>query len=121
MNIAQQRRFWPADSIDPDPPFVAASKTSRAAAEQIRPVSSIARKRVYDAILASGERGLTDAEICKLTGLAGDTARPRRRELVKGGFVRDSGRERPSPSGRRMQVWICTAKRYEQGGGHHGG
>ena len=121
MNIAQQRRFWPVDSVNPEPPFIAASETSRAAAERIRPLSSIARQRVYDAILASGERGLTDAEIRELTGLVSDTARPRRRELVKGGFVRDSGRERPSPSGRPMQVWICTAKRYEQGGGHHGG
>ncbi len=112
MSIAQQQRLWPAEPFEPDPPFHHASKTSQEAAERIRPLSSVARQQVYAAIFDSGERGLTDAEIREKTGLASDTARPRRRELVRGGFVRDSGRTRPSPSGRSMAVWICTSKTY---------
>ena len=112
MSITQQRRLWPADPIDPAPPYHHASKTSREAAERIRPLTSVDRQKVYEALFHSGDRGLTDAEIRQMTGLASDTARPRRCELVKGGFVRDSGRTRPSPSGRAMAVWICTSNIY---------
>lgn len=116
MSIPQQRRLWPDEPFEPDPPYHHASKTSREAAERIRPSTSVARQKVYEAIFASGERGLTDAEMYQATGLASDTARPRRCELVRGGYVRDSGRERPSPSGRAMIVWICTTKIYPGGG-----
>ncbi len=112
MSLPQQRLLWPVEPFNPAPKFRHASPTSREAAERIRPVSSVGRQLVYDALFASGDRGLTDAEIRQMTGLASDTARPRRRELVTGGYVRDSGRERPSPSGRAMVVWVCTSKMY---------
>jgi hypothetical protein len=112
MSIPQQQLLWPAEPFDPDPPFIATSETSREAAVRIRPLTSVDRQRVYEAIFHSGERGLTDAEIRQQTGLASDTARPRRCELVRGGFVRYSGGKRPSPSGRDMKVWICTSKTY---------
>ena len=112
MSIPQQRRLWPDEPIDPAPPYYHASKTSREAAERIRPLTSVDRQKVYEALFQSGERGLTDAEIRQMTGLASDTARPRRCELVTGGFVRDSKRTRPSPSGNAMKVWICTSKMY---------
>lgn len=64
------------------------------------------RLLVWVTIECAGEAGLTDEEIGERTGLAGNTVRPRRLELEEGGLVCDSGRTRPTQSGRRATVWV---------------
>jgi hypothetical protein len=102
---------WPAE-----PPSVAGSSTSIAAAKAIEPVSGRLRKAVYEWIKGRGEQGGTDEEAMEaLAGSLGvgvNTIRPRRIELVQAGYVRDSGRKRPTRSSgkRKCQavVWVVT-------------
>jgi hypothetical protein len=94
------------------PPYVNQSDTSRQAAQAIAPAAGTLRARVLAAIEAA-PGGLTDEEGCLLTGMNPSTWRPRRGELEKGGFIRDSGRTRKSTAGRDMVVWVAT------GGGDH--
>lgn len=54
--------------------------------------------------------GLTDEEVCKLTGLNPNAERPRRGELVAGGWVEDSGETRMVRSGRKATIWRVTEK-----------
>jgi hypothetical protein len=79
------------------------SDTSRAAARWIEPKRPNLRVRVYAVIKRYGSA--TDEEIQLETGLNPSTVRPRRVELVELGLVRDSGRRRPTRSGRRAVVW----------------
>lgn len=54
-----------------------------------------------------GLEGLTDVQLADRTKLAANTVRPRRHELVEGGYVADSG-ERQSHGGRSHTVWRIT-------------
>jgi len=56
-----------------------------------------------------GARGATDCEIRESLRLAGDTARARRCELRDAGLILDSGRRRPTRSGRKAVVWVSAA------------
>ena len=46
---------------------------------------------------------MTDKEVQVLTGMAGDTERPRRLELLKAGLIEESGTR--MLDGRRSVVW----------------
>jgi len=63
-------------------------------------------------------RGLTDHEMQAHLNMIGSTQRPRRVELCDKGLVVDSGRQRPTPSGRMAVVWVIhpvpLAKAYEK-------
>lgn len=87
-------------------PYARGSETSRAAAESIAPAMPELRHRVWLALELAGQNGLTDEEIGERTGLGGNTVRPRRGELERTGLVVDSGRTRPTKSGRRATVWV---------------
>lgn len=89
------------------PPFVHGSETSRQAAVAIRPAAGTLRARVLAAIEGAPE-GLTDEEGCERTGMNPSTWRPRRGELLTGGFIRNTGRTRKSASGREMTVWAAA-------------
>lgn len=65
------------------------------------------QRQILDALVARGSLGCTDAELAELTGLAGDTVRPRRGELVAAGHVVAAG-TRKTKSGRAATVWIAT-------------
>lgn len=101
--------------VDPDQasffePFQRHSETSREAADAIRgKASKTLRAKVYRAIVASGDRGMTDPELQAELGLTGSTQRPRRVRLVELGLVIDSGKCRASATGRRCTVWVWTA------------
>jgi hypothetical protein len=82
--------------------------TSDVAAARIVPIAGKVRRRVYDAILARGPEGLTDAEGETALGLRSQSYTPRRNELVRLGLVADSGRRRRTPSNRPAAVWIAT-------------
>jgi hypothetical protein len=76
--------------------------TTLAAALKIK--TGTGRRKVYD-VLWQNPKGLTDEEIMKMTGLHQNTERPRRYELVKHGFVVDSGRRRFTDTDSLAIVW----------------
>lgn len=90
------------------PPAQAHSKTSVAAAEQIEPFTGTQRGRVLEFIRRCEECGATDEEIQIGLSMNPSTQRPRRVELVRMGFIRDSGKVRPTQAGRDAVVWIRT-------------
>jgi hypothetical protein len=102
-----QQSLFP-DSAPNAEPAPAPLDTRAAAAAAIAPLVPSLHERVRDFIASRGHRGATDHEIQSELGLSGDTARPRRRQLVKSGIVVASGRTRLSPSGNPMTVWIAT-------------
>ncbi len=93
-----------------------ASDTELAAAQRTLPKLGSQRRTVLEAIRRGGvvldddkirvgyrQTGATDREIALMTGLAENSVRPRRLELVEAGWVRDSGRRRNG-----MTVWETT-------------
>lgn len=88
-----------------DPPSQRHSKTSREAAEQIKPQLPRLQQIVLDAIIASGANGLTDEQGVTLTNLSPSTYRPRRIELQTKCLIVDSGKTRPTRSGRQAVIW----------------
>ncbi len=87
-------------------PFQPHSATSREAAEKISPSLNELQRRVFSLVVRSGEKGMTDEELIEESGLAASTVRPRRVELVSLGLVVDSGRTRPTHSGRKAAIWV---------------
>jgi hypothetical protein len=90
------------------------SPTSHAAALSIEPNAGSLRAAVLEAIRGATD-GLTDEEMQAMMEMNPSTQRPRRVELVRGGFVEDSGRQRPTRSGRGAVVWVVKAKAAGQG------
>lgn len=84
-----------------------AGETERAAALAAMPKTGTQRRRVLEAFVFAPS-GLTDHELAGRTGLYLYSAAPRRTELVHGGWLRDSGRRRPTPSGTPAVVWVLT-------------
>lgn len=83
-----------------------AAETQRAAAVMAYPASGTQRAKVLDFIDSSGEYGATDEEIQVFLGMNPSTQRPRRVELVEGGWIEDSGRRRKTRSRRDAVVWV---------------
>lgn len=90
------------------PPYQKHSKTSKAASLSSIPSVGTKRARVLELICQARQNGQTDDELMSLTGWGGNTVRPRRRELVLGNFVRNSGRTRPTRMGQQASVWIAV-------------
>jgi hypothetical protein len=84
--------------------------TSKQAARLIAPKSGSDRERVLQTVLATwySEHGRTDEELQDILGMDPSTERPRRVELVEGGWLEDSGKRRPTRSGRQAIVWQVT-------------
>jgi hypothetical protein len=89
-------------------PFEKISETSTRAAEAIEPHRGTLQARVLGVIDASGERGMTDAEVEASTGLSHQTTSARRRELHLMGLIGTESRRR-NPSGRAAQVFKVAA------------
>jgi len=105
----------PVDA-DLDPPSNT-TPTSREAARRIKKRSPLQRQRVSRCILDAGSHGRTDEETGTELGMLLHSVSPRRGELVKLGLVRDSGRRRPTSSGRPAIVWVATAAGAAAGNG----
>ena len=90
------------------PPHQRHSKTSRAAAESIKPHLNALQARVLGCIQLEPAYGATDDEIQRMTGMNPSTQRPRRIELLEKGLIRDSGRTRKTKSGRAATVWVVV-------------
>ena len=99
----------PDEWLFPDPPSQRHSETSRAAAANIAPEAGTLRAKVLAFIVTAGENGATDQEIQDGLGMDGNTERPRRRELEKGGFIVDSGRTRVCRSKQAAVVWVAKS------------
>jgi hypothetical protein len=90
-----------------------ARPTSEAAAVETLPRSGTQRDRVWQVIRAAGPVGRTDQEIGSLLGLAENSVRPRRLELVDPPrddmprLVIDSGQRRQTPAGKQAVVWVA--------------
>jgi hypothetical protein len=82
--------------------------TSRAAAEQIEPISGKARAGILDYLRSRGAEGATADEIEQDTGISGNTVRPRLCELDDLGRISKTDETRPTSSGRRAAVWVAT-------------
>lgn len=78
--------------------------TSRAAAESIEPHLGRLQSLVL-AYIARHPDGVTDEEIARDLDLNPSCARPRRIELLRKGLIRDTGRTRPTSSGRAAAIW----------------
>lgn len=85
--------------------FQASSPTSHEAAVAIRPAAETLRAKVLEYLRSRGETGATDEEIQDGLGMAQNTERPRRVELVEAGSVVDSGETRKTRSGRKAVIW----------------
>lgn len=92
----------------PEPPAQQHSDTSRDAADAIKGVSGRLRREVYEWLAGRGVDGGTDEEIQAALNMPSSTQRPRRVELVRAGRVVDSGRQRPTKSGRKAVVWTVA-------------
>ena len=87
------------------PAYVRGSETSKEAAESIREKAPSMKQRV-SAVLESRANGLTDEELEQILEWRHQTVSARRRELVLEGAVKDSGRKRPTTSGRNATIWV---------------
>ena len=83
--------------------------TSKDAAVDVMPRTGTQRMAVLDSI-GHSDNGLTDEEAMDELGLHPSSVRPRRKELVDGGWVKDSGRTRPTSTGNDAIVWVLTPK-----------
>lgn len=93
-------------SYPDDPGHAKGSKTSKAAAESMKPKAASLRSQVLSFIEDKRVWGATDDEIEVALGLRHQTASARRRELVLEGLVCDSGTQRKTRSGRSATVWV---------------
>jgi len=91
--------------------YVRGSPTSRDAWLQNEPAANSQRRFVLDLLRQYPRGGLTDHEMQNLLRMNPSTQRPRRIELVEGGFVIDSGHTRLTPSGRRAVVWAIKKEK----------
>jgi hypothetical protein len=89
----------------PVAPATNGTPTSNAAADAIAPVMNELQGRVLAFIREAGDAGATDDEMQQALGMNPSTQRPRRGELRRFGFIEDSGRTRPTASGRAAVVW----------------
>lgn len=79
--------------------------TSREAAWRVTPRTGTQRRRVLDAI---ANRPSTDEELQQGLRMSGNTERPRRVELVAGGWICDSGLRRRTADGGEAIVWTLA-------------
>lgn len=86
------------------PPHRHESDTSKAAAKSVKLVAGSRRERVFECIAAS-PMGRTNEEISDLLGWPIQSVCGRVRELAVDKHIKDSGRRRPTKSGRKATVW----------------
>lgn len=98
---ADQRRAGTADLFS-QPPAQRHSPTSIEAAHSVKPSTGALRGKVLDAIREHGP--LTDEQISRITGIAPNTARPRRVELMDAGMIVAVGKTK-TRSGRFAVAW----------------
>lgn len=87
-------------------PSVQGSRTSEAAARSLTDANRNTKKaRIFEVILASGIEGMTAEKIAEVTGLSGDTVRPRIVELHTENKIIRTGHMRLTKSKRMAECW----------------
>lgn len=99
-------RDFEQPSLFDRPLYVSGSQTSQLAAAAIRKGASSLRTKVLN-YLRDRRDGATDDEMQWALGMNPSTQRPRRVELCEEGLVVDSGKRRPTKSGRAATVWYA--------------
>lgn len=98
----------PASLWDATPPASQrAPATSHQAAASMRQPAKALRPRVLAYFIRRGAAGATAEEMAEALDLPTQTATPRVRELLDAGLLRDSGRRRPTRSGRSARVLVA--------------
>lgn len=82
--------------------------TSHLAAARVLPRTGTQRRRVYEAIVAAGDRGMTDDEIAAGLSMSPNSVRPRRVELADDGFIVKNGHVRANLYGNPCTVWVAA-------------
>lgn len=84
--------------------------TSKDAALEVFPRSGSQRRKIFDAIAAAGENGLTSEEVSESTGIAfARSSGPRISELKRGGWIEPNG-TRPGTLKAEQEVLVLTEK-----------
>jgi len=86
-----------------------APDTERAAAIAVYPRTGTQRRRVYDYLAQVGSRGATDWELADALNISRTGVGARRNELMRDGYVKDSGMRRPGPYKFKGIVWVLKA------------
>ena len=82
--------------------------TSKAAFDAMSSAMPGMRGRVYEFVKRLGTWGATDEEMQDGLPMNPNTQRPRRGDLEKAGFIKDSGRTRPTKSSCDAVVWVIA-------------
>lgn len=90
--------------------------TSSESARRIAGIAPRDRERILDYIASRGPDGATDDEGETALAIRCQTYTPRRGELARLGLILDSGRRRPTASGRPAAVWIVPEHAERPGG-----
>jgi len=109
----KQRQVWDPPETVPVPatPYQRHSETSMAAAVQAEPSVKTWLGAVLIWLRLQDDTGATDEEMQERMNINPSTQRPRRGDLVNRGLVVDSGRTRPTRSGRKATVWVAKESR----------
>jgi hypothetical protein len=94
----------------PAPAHVDGPDTEHNAAELVRPRAGTLRLTALEALTEVYPNGLTDQELAQATEVYLYTIAPRRVELVRDGWVTDSGDRRMGERNRPAVVWRLTAR-----------
>lgn len=89
-------------------------ETEMLAALRQRPKLGTARQKVLGAFIEADRAGATDEEVATTLQMRLYTAAPRRNELLRGGWIKDSGRVRPTTTGSPATVWELTEQARER-------
>ena len=81
--------------------------TSLEAYDSIQDSCSAMEQRIYDAVKAAGNTGMTLEEISNNTGIKLQTVCGRRLKLEQLGYLADTGTRRQNESGRSAKVWVA--------------
>lgn len=84
-------------------------ETSKSAALEVMPRSGTQRMKVLEFIATCEDEGATDEDVRVCLDMRYSSENARRLELVEGGWVKDSGRTRPTDTGNQATVWILTS------------
>ena len=96
--------------VDKPGGFVGHTATSRKAFLDVYPKTGTQRRRVLDFVQGQGGYGATDEEIQAGLNMSPNTERPRRVELVEGGWLVDSKQNRLNSAGHECIVWRAGSK-----------
>lgn len=89
-------------------------ETSRRAARDVKPRSGTQRGRLLAVIANSGPQGMTSEEASEAAGVSfSRSSGPRIAELLREGYIRDTGQTRPGSLGSDQRVLVATDKGRE--------